>query len=84
MIERQRSDADRRVIRIAMTAKARGKGREMFMPLGIKMREVISHYDEQQLQVIARFMAEAVAGVDSAREEAVTARNESARSIPAT
>lgn len=84
MIERQRSDTDRRVIRIAMTAKARGKGREMFMPLGIKMLEVISHYDEQQLQVIARFMAEAVAGVDSAREEAVTARNESAQAVPGT
>ncbi|MCS3494331.1 DNA-binding MarR family transcriptional regulator [Arthrobacter sp. JUb119] len=74
MIERQRSDRDRRVIRIAMTPKARGKGMEMFMPLGAKMREVISHYDEQQLQVIARFMAEAVAGVDSAREEVVTQR----------
>ena len=74
MIERQRSDRDRRVIRIAMTSKARAKGREMFMPLGIKMLDILSGYDEEQLQVISKFMAEAVAGVDSAREEVVTQR----------
>src|SRR5690606_40560284 len=74
MIERQRSDRDRRVIRIAMTSKARTKGREMFMPLGIKMLDILSGYDEEQLQVISKFMAEAVAGVDSAREEVVTQR----------
>jgi hypothetical protein len=46
----------------------------MFMPLGIKMLDILSGYDEEQLQVISKFMAEAVAGVDSAREEVVTQR----------
>jgi len=72
LIERLRSDQDRRVIRISPTEKARLKGRQMFMPLGMKMMEVIGNYNDQELQVIARFMNDAVAGVDSAREQVVT------------
>lgn len=76
LIERKRSDQDRRVVRIALTAKARTKGREMFLPLGAKMLEVIERYDAAQLEVIMRFMDEVVAGVDSAREQVVTQRSQ--------
>lgn len=72
LIERLRSDQDRRVMRISPTEKAWTKGREMFMPLGMKMMEVIGNYNENELQIITRFMTDVIAGVDSAREEAVT------------
>lgn len=72
MIERLRSDQDRRVIRISPTGKARLKGRQMFMPLGMKMMEVIGTYNDQELQIVTRFMKDAIAGVDAARQEAVT------------
>ncbi|MGP9529071.1 MarR family winged helix-turn-helix transcriptional regulator [Glutamicibacter sp. AOP5-A2-18] len=72
LIERLRSDNDRRVIHISPTDKARTLGRQMFMPLGMKMMEVIGHYRAQELEVISRFLAEAISGVDDAREQFVT------------
>lgn len=83
LIERLRSDQDRRVIRISPTEKARTKGRQMFMPLGLKMMEVIGNYNDNELQIITRFMTDAIAGVDSAREEAVMQSPANPRNPPA-
>ncbi|WP_404286551.1 MarR family winged helix-turn-helix transcriptional regulator [Glutamicibacter arilaitensis] len=71
-IERQRTDKDRRVVRIAMTDKARREGREMFLPLGKNMLEIIADYDAEQLSLITDFMNRVVAGVDAARAEVVS------------
>lgn len=72
LIERRRSDQDRRVVRIALTDKARAKGKEMFFPLASQMLEVIDQYDAQQLELITGFVRKAVAGIDLARESVVT------------
>ncbi|WP_334121814.1 MarR family winged helix-turn-helix transcriptional regulator [Glutamicibacter sp.] len=82
LIERLRSDQDRRVMRISPTEKAWTKGREMFMPLGMKMMEVIGNYNENELQIITRFMTDVIAGVDSAREEAVTQSSANLQNLP--
>lgn len=71
-IERQRTDTDRRVIRIALTDKARTSGREMFMPLGKNMLEVIAEFDETQISLISDFMNRVIAGVDKARLDAAS------------
>lgn len=68
-IERQRTDKDRRVVRIAPTDLARSNGRAMFQPLGTKMLEVISRYSEQERELLGDFMRRAIAGVDAARED---------------
>ena len=72
LIERIRSDHDRRVVNISPTDKASSMGREMFMPLSVKVMEMIKNYDAHQLQVVSQFMADAITAVDSAREEFVT------------
>lgn len=66
-IERLRIDKDRRVVRIKTTAKARTDGKAMFAPLAASMMNVISGYTDTDVAVISRFMAEATAGVDQAR-----------------
>lgn len=70
-IIRQRSERDRRSVHIALTDKAMAEAREMFRPLGAKMTELISSYNEQQIALLSDFMARAVAGVDEARLEVV-------------
>lgn len=72
LIERQRTDKDRRVVRIALTKKAGTSGREMFMPLGKSMLEVIAEFDEAQISVISDFMRRVIAGVDQARLQAAS------------
>lgn len=79
-IERQRTDKDRRVVRIAMTDKARRAGKEMFLPLGKNMLEIVADYDSEQISLITDFMSRVVAGVDAARAEVVS-RHE-AKSAP--
>ncbi|MGL3807011.1 MarR family winged helix-turn-helix transcriptional regulator [Paeniglutamicibacter sp. R2-26] len=65
-IERLRIDKDRRVVRIRMTDKARTDGQTMFGPLAAGMMEVISGYDEAEIALVSRFMADAIAGIDRA------------------
>ncbi|MGO2611129.1 MarR family winged helix-turn-helix transcriptional regulator [Glutamicibacter ardleyensis] len=71
-IERQRTDRDRRVVRIAITDKARTGGREMFMPLGKNMLDAIAHYDAEQIALITDFMGRIIEGVDSAIVDAAS------------
>lgn len=67
-IERRRTDADRRVIRIAMTELAQSSGQEMFAPLARKLHQVIQGYPSDQVELITQFLREATAGVDEVRE----------------
>ena len=67
-IERRRTDADRRVIRIAMTELAQSSGQEMFAPLARKLHQVIQGYPSEQVELITQFLREATAGVDEVRE----------------
>ena len=70
-ITRRRSEQDRRSVHIALTDKAMTGAREMFRPLGAMMTDLISSYDEQQIELLSDFMSRAVAGVDAARLEVV-------------
>lgn len=67
-VQRQRTDKDRRVVRIGMTDLARADGRAMFLPLAQQMSQVISKYTPEQVDLLCLFMSEAIAGVDAARE----------------
>ena len=67
-IQRQRTDKDRRVVRITLTDRARSDGRAMFMPLGEQMLKLISRYTPEQIEFLGEFMTQAISGVDAARE----------------
>ena len=54
------------MVRIRMTDKARTDGQTMFGPLAAGMMEVISGYDEAEIALVSRFMADAIAGIDRA------------------
>lgn len=68
-VERLRMDTDRRRVRIRMTDKARTDGRAMFGPLARHMMGVIAQHDGPELELVSRFLAEAIAGVDRATAE---------------
>ncbi len=72
-IERVRVDTDRRVVRVHLTEKAYSDGRAMFGPLAASMMEVASGYKDEDLKLISRFMASAIAGIDKASVEAARA-----------
>lgn len=65
-IVRQRSETDRRVVRIAVTSKAVADGRRMFGPLARALGDAISGYADEEIALVARFMADAVEAVDTA------------------
>lgn len=65
-IERLRIDADRRLVRIRLTDKARADGRTMFGPLAAHMMGVIARHDAAEIAVVSRFLTEAITGVDNA------------------
>lgn len=67
-IQRQRTDKDRRVVRIALTDLARTDGRAMFLPLAQQMQQLISGYTDEQIQFLSDFMSQAIEAVDAARE----------------
>lgn len=71
LIERERSTLDRRIVLIRPTTDARTMGKRMFGPLAKKMMEVSQNYSAQELELLARFLSEAIVGVDEAREEFV-------------
>lgn len=71
-IERRRTDKDRRVVRIAMTDKARADGRKMFMPLSSTLTSIIANYNTDEIALISDFMRKIVDGTDASREEAVS------------
>lgn len=68
-VERLRMDTDRRRVRIRMTDKARTDGRAMFGPLARQMMGVIAQHDGTELELVSRFLTEAIAGVDRATAE---------------
>ncbi|GAA4372664.1 MarR family winged helix-turn-helix transcriptional regulator [Paeniglutamicibacter cryotolerans] len=65
-IERLRMDADRRLVRIRLTDKAKTDGRTMFGPLATHMMAVIAQHEPADLAVVSRFLKEAIEGVDRA------------------
>ncbi|GAA5228225.1 hypothetical protein GCM10025778_27580 [Paeniglutamicibacter antarcticus] len=68
-IQRLRIDKDRRVVRIKATPKAHADGKAMFAPLATSMMGVISAYTQEEVKLISRFMSDAAAGVDKARQD---------------
>lgn len=68
-VVRHRSEEDRRVVRIAVTAHAVSEGRRMFGPLARALGQAIDGYTEAEVGIISRFMADASRAVDDATKK---------------
>jgi DNA-binding MarR family transcriptional regulator len=62
-IRRERSDADRRIVRLHFTEHGMATGVAFFGPLGARMEEVLDQFDGGELAIIERFLAGAAASV---------------------
>ncbi|GAB3618838.1 MarR family transcriptional regulator [Glutamicibacter endophyticus] len=71
-IQRQRSDSDRRIVRIAPTPLAREHGQLMFRPLAESIGEILQEYSAEQLALISGFITEATAATERAAKHAVS------------
>jgi DNA-binding MarR family transcriptional regulator len=67
-LARRRSETDRRVVHIAATKKAAMDGRRMFGPLAASLAAVMARYSDAEIELLRRFMAEAVDAVDAAAQ----------------
>lgn len=74
-VQRKRGDKDRRVVRVALTERARRDGSAMFRPLAEALRQLISQYSPEQVRFLNEFMAGAIAGVDAARAASVSVKD---------
>lgn len=68
-VVRQRSEDDRRVVRISVTDHAASEGRRMFGPLARALLQAIDGYTEADIALISRFMADASRAVDDAAKK---------------
>ena len=55
---RERNDGDRRVVRLRYTDQGMATGRQFFGPLGTRTAAVIDRFSDDELEVVARFLAE--------------------------
>jgi DNA-binding MarR family transcriptional regulator len=60
-IRRERSKSDRRVVHLHYTDQGIATGLAFFGPLGARTEEVIDQFDDDELEVIVRFLTGAVA-----------------------
>ena len=69
-VERVHDPADRRRVRVRMTPSAQRLATAFFTPLADRMREVFTHYDEEDLQRFAEFLTRVVAATRDAADAA--------------
>jgi len=55
-IRRERSQSDRRVVHLHYTDQGMATGLAFFGPLGARTEEVIDQFDDDELEVIERFL----------------------------
>ncbi|WP_427016035.1 MarR family winged helix-turn-helix transcriptional regulator [Pseudarthrobacter sp. P1] len=66
-VTRQRSEADRRQVELAMTDHARQVGRSLFSPLAAHLGAAMAGYSEAELALAQRFIADMIEATAAAR-----------------
>jgi MarR family transcriptional regulator, organic hydroperoxide resistance regulator len=61
LIVRSREDADRRIVRLRLTAAARSRTEEFFIPTGQQVDDVLAGYDDTTLGHLERVLTDVVA-----------------------
>jgi len=56
-VVRERSDEDRRVVRLRYTDQGMATGRQFFGPLGARTDAVIDRFSDDELEVVERFLS---------------------------
>lgn len=68
-VARERTDADRRVVRVTSTPKAAEDGRLMFGPMAHRLGAAFVGYTAEEVQTIERFLAEAATAMEAAAKD---------------
>lgn len=66
-VVRRPTPGDRRSVTLEATRSARNVGGELFGPLAVALREVLTRYSPAELELVSRFLAEATAATTAAR-----------------
>lgn len=67
-VTRQRGQADRRQVELAMTDSARSIGRQLFMPLAAHLSQALESYSPEELALVERFLHEMTSATAEAKE----------------
>ncbi|WP_434616793.1 MarR family winged helix-turn-helix transcriptional regulator [Arthrobacter sp. A5] len=68
-VTRQRSDEDRRQVRLAMTDHARQVGSTLFSPLARHLGDALENYSAQERELAQRFLRDMIEATTAARED---------------
>lgn len=71
-VQRQRNITDRRQVHIISTPSAQEMGRELFSPLAQQLRQSMTGYSTEQLELIRHFIAEMIEATKAAQEQTAT------------
>ncbi|MHA7306207.1 MarR family winged helix-turn-helix transcriptional regulator [Arthrobacter sp. TMN-49] len=67
-VVRQRDQADRRQIQLAMTEHARNVGRTLFLPLAMELSGAVENYTPEELDLVERFLRDMTSATATAME----------------
>ncbi|MEO6530946.1 MAG: MarR family transcriptional regulator [Specibacter sp.] len=82
-VVRQRDQADRRQIQLAMTEHARSVGRTLFLPLAMELGDAVQKYTPAELDLVERFLRDMMVATGVAREKLKAPEAPAARDVPA-
>lgn len=82
-VVRQRDQADRRQIQLAMTEHARNVGRTLFLPLAMELGDAVQSYTPEELDLVERFLRDMTVATGAAREKLKAPEAPAATDAPA-
>lgn len=67
-VTRRRGQSDRRQVELAMTDSARSVGRQLFMPLAVRLGQALENYSPEELALVERFLRDMTNATAGAKE----------------